>query len=474
MTSGPRLSLRLRMALLFAALAGVSLLSVGLGGVLAVREGVAPAALIGPAAVAAFGILVSSALIALLFDENVARPIGALAAALRAHAHGRLSVPLKVSSARYLADLAPAAAALCERLSTAHQGAAERLAEATAELKAEKARLSEILSEIPIAVMAVDHNHRITLYDRQTVHALGGVASLGLGRSVFRYFEETALRTAVETLKAQAGAPLQIDLPTADGAGTLPARLRLTGRGGGYIISMDVEPEVVAERPLVFDFALIDCTVQGVDPSIALSALPYVVFDTETTGLDPKRDSLVQIGAVRVLNGRMLEGEAFETLVNPCRPIPASATRVHGITAEMVASAPEPAPAVAAFHRFARAETLVAHNAPFDLAILARHADGIAFDEPVLDTVLLSAALFGAAEAHTLDAIAERLGVTIDAAARHTAMGDAVATAQVLLHMIPMLEAAGIRTLGDAQAAMRRHQRLMPQAGTLFAPPQRP
>ena len=117
-----------------------------------------------------------------------------------------------------------------------------------------------------------------------------------------------------------------------------------------------------------------------------------------------------------------------------------------------------------AFHRFAEGAVLVAHNAPFDLAFLRRHGDaaGAAFDHPVLDTVLLSAAVFGEAVPHTLDAIAERLGVALDPAARHTATGDAVATAEVLLHLLPVLEAAGVRTLGDAIAAMRRHQRLLP------------
>ena len=166
----------------------------------------------------------------------------------------------------------------------------------------------------------------------------------------------------------------------------------------------------------------------------------------------------------------MCDGEAFDTLVDPRRPIPATASRVHGITTEMVAGAPSPARAVADFHRFARGETLVAHNAPFDLAFLSRHArrGGFDFDVPVLDTVLLSAALFGESAPHGLDAIAERLGVEIGAAARHTAIGDAAATAAVLLRMIPMLQAAGIITLEDAIAAMRRHQRLMPEAQALF------
>lgn len=458
------------MALFFGALAALALVSVLLGALLAVRQGIEPAALVGPGAVAAFGILVSAALVALLFDENVARPIDQLAAALRARAHGKVSAPLDARDARHLADLAPAAAAVCDRLAELDRSVEAHLAEVTADLQAEKAQLSEILSEIPVAVMAVDHNHRITLYDRQCAHVLGGVATLGLGRSLFRYFDEAALRAAVSRLDREPGTVVEETLPTADGAFTVPTRLRRTGRRDGYVLFMEVAEEVVAERPLVFDFRLLDRPGRGADYAAALSALPFVVFDTETTGLEPARDEIVQIGAVRLLNGRLVEGEAFDTLVDPGRPIPGTASRVHGITAAMVAGAPDPATAVAAFHRFARAETLVAHNAPFDLHFLARHArrGGYDFDVPVLDTVLLSAALFGESAPHSLDAIAARLGVAIDASARHTAMGDAIATASVLLRMLPMLAAAGIVTLGDAMEAMRRHQRLMPEAQDLF------
>ncbi len=130
----------------------------------------------------------------------------------------------------------------------------------------------------------------------------------------------------------------------------------------------------------------------------------------------------------------------------------------------MVGDAPDPVTALRRLHGFARDAVLVAHNAPFDLAFLKRHeaALGQVFDNPVLDTVLLSAVVYGQTETHTLDAIAERLCVRIDGAARHTATGDAIATAEVLVRLLPVLEARGIRTFGEAIAAMRRHARLLP------------
>lgn len=194
-----------------------------------------------------------------------------------------------------------------------------------------------------------------------------------------------------------------------------------------------------------------------------LTDLGFVVFDTETTGLAPRGgDEIVQIAGVRLLNGRLLTGEAFETLVDPGRPVPPAASAVHGITDAMLAGAPDIATAGRRFHDFCEGSVLVAHNAPFDLAFLRLKEDRIGrrFDHPALCTVLLSAAVFEHTGQHTLDALADRLGVTIPAAHRHTAMGDAMATARIFLHMLEVMQGRGIRTLGDAIEAGRRMTRI--------------
>jgi DNA polymerase-3 subunit epsilon len=187
------------------------------------------------------------------------------------------------------------------------------------------------------------------------------------------------------------------------------------------------------------------------------------VFDTETTGLEPARDELVQIAAVRVVNGRVIAGEAMDTLVDPGRRIPQQARRVHGITDDQVVGAPAIPDAVARFHGFAQDAVLVAHNAPFDLGFLKRQeaAIGARFDHPVLDTVLLSAVLFGTNEAHNLDALCQRLGIEIAAERRHTALGDAEATAAALCAMMPMLQGRGFVTLREVLRETRRYGRLL-------------
>ncbi|MFN7001892.1 MAG: exonuclease domain-containing protein [Roseinatronobacter sp.] len=217
------------------------------------------------------------------------------------------------------------------------------------------------------------------------------------------------------------------------------------------------------EREVVYDFELLSKERNAVVLESRLEDLTYVVFDTETTGLTPSSDEIVQIAAVRVVNGRRVRREVFDTLVDPQRPIPASSTEVHGITEEMIKGAPTIAEAGKRFHDFARGAVLVAHNAPFDMEFLRRHEQdiGVSFDHPVLDTVLLSAVVYGQLEQHSLDALTARLGITIPEEARHTAIGDTVATADAFLKLIPMLRSRGLETFGDVLTEVRRHGRLL-------------
>lgn len=217
-------------------------------------------------------------------------------------------------------------------------------------------------------------------------------------------------------------------------------------------------------RAVVYDFDLLSRARSAHVAETRLEDLTCVVFDTETTGLSPVGgDEIVQIAAVRLVNGRRVEGEIFNTLVNPGRTIPPGSTEVHGITDAMVADAPDISEVGARFHRFAEGAVLIAHNAPFDMAFLRRHERtiGARFDNPVLDTVLLSAVVFGQGETHSLDELAHRLGITIPEEARHTALGDTLATADAFLRMVPMLRAKGLETFGEVLAEVRKHGRLL-------------
>jgi DNA polymerase-3 subunit epsilon len=222
-------------------------------------------------------------------------------------------------------------------------------------------------------------------------------------------------------------------------------------------------PKPVA-RKVVYDFDLLSPARSDLVTGSALDRLTYVVFDSETTGLNPQAgDELVQLAAVRIVNGRRVEGEVFDTLVNPGRPIPPGSTAVHGITDAMVADAPPVTEVVRSFHKFAEGAVLIAHNAPFDMEFLRRMEGplGLRFDMPVLDTVLLSAVVYGQHEVHSLDALTHRLGITIPEEARHTAIGDTVATADAFLKLVPALKGRGIQTFGEVLTEVRKHGRLL-------------
>jgi len=223
-------------------------------------------------------------------------------------------------------------------------------------------------------------------------------------------------------------------------------------------------PRPRPSRPEFYDFDLFGQAGQNAAlDATPLSRLSCTVFDTETTGLDPGGgDDIIAIGALRIVNGRLLRQEQFERLVRPRRPVSPASFAVHGISDDMLRHQPGSAEVLAQFHRFVEDTVLVAHNAAFDLRFLRmREAEaGVAFDQPVLDTLLLSQALHPNQAEHSLEAIAARLGVAV--VGRHTALGDAIVTAEVFLRMLPLLADAGIATLGQAREAARhtRYARL--------------
>ncbi|MDO9507150.1 MAG: exonuclease domain-containing protein [Hydrogenophaga sp.] len=211
-------------------------------------------------------------------------------------------------------------------------------------------------------------------------------------------------------------------------------------------------------RPEYYDFDLFKTTEQtrSLDER-RLVDLVYTVFDTETTGLEPGQgDEIIQIGAARIVNGKLLRQECFEQLVDPRRSIPAASIPIHGIQPAMVVGQPTISEVLPAFHAFAQDTVLVAHNAAFDMRFLQlkEKSTGVVFDQPVLDTLLLSAVIHPNQDSHRLEAIAERFDVPV--IGRHTAMGDAMVTAEIFIKLIPLLAQQGIHTLGQAREAAQK------------------
>jgi DNA polymerase-3 subunit epsilon len=245
--------------------------------------------------------------------------------------------------------------------------------------------------------------------------------------------------------RAAGGGLLRLLLPTA------PEPPRLARRAP--------PPERVAAgmRPEFYDFDLFG----HLEPASGfeqqrLGALRFTVFDTETTGLDPAEDEIIAIGAVRIVNGRVLPQEIFDQLIDPGRPVSPESVRIHGITGEMLAGQPGIEAVLPRFARFSEDTVLVGHNVAFDMRFLAEKEarTGVRFGGPVLDTLLLSSVAHPDLDDHSLEAIAERLGVSV--IGRHTALGDALVTAEIFLGLVRLLEDRKVRTLGEALEASRR------------------
>ena len=216
-------------------------------------------------------------------------------------------------------------------------------------------------------------------------------------------------------------------------------------------------PVSAESRPEYYDFDLF----RVADDSRGLlgqrlADLSYTVFDTETTGVQPSAgDRIVSLGAVRIVNGRLLKQEIFDQLVDPERNVPRESTRIHGIQPAALVGQPKLREALPAFHRFCEDTVLVAHNAAFDMRFLqlAEAESGVRFNQPVLDTLLLSAVVHPHQQDHSLEAIAQRLGVPV--VGRHTAIGDALVTSEIFLRLVPLLAEHGVHTLGEALEAAR-------------------
>lgn len=177
-----------------------------------------------------------------------------------------------------------------------------------------------------------------------------------------------------------------------------------------------------------------------------------VVFDLETTGLSPERDAIVEIGALRVVDGRVVESERFETLVRPQNaagevlPIPWQARRVHGISDAMVQDAPELGQVLPEFLDFVGRSAVAAHNIGFDSSFMraAARRCGLVWAPPAeYCTVQLSRRAFPRERTHNLDVLAQRLGLTFAPGGRHRSLGDVQVTAEAFVRLMERLSVLG-------------------------------
>lgn len=169
---------------------------------------------------------------------------------------------------------------------------------------------------------------------------------------------------------------------------------------------------------------------------LSLGLDEYVVFDLETTGLSPwGGDEIIEIGAMKVFGDQVDEENVFHSLVNPKRLIPAEATRVNGISNEMVASAPTLEEVFPRFLDYVGTAWLVAQNAKFDMAFVMKSLVQFKLSRKleVYDTMLFSRRLYPSEGKHNLDMICSRLGLTVIESERHRSIGDVKLTAKAFV-----------------------------------------
>ncbi len=188
--------------------------------------------------------------------------------------------------------------------------------------------------------------------------------------------------------------------------------------------------------------------------AVPLAAVPTIVLDTETTGLNPADDRIVQIGAVRLAGGQIADDVAFDVLINPGLPIPAQSTSIHGICDADVAGAERFAAVMPRLARWHGQSLMVGYSIGFDVTVLKyeheRH--GLAWARPrTLDVRQLFELVVPNLPVSSLEAAADWLEV--DVSARHTAVGDAVTTAKVYLALLPLLAKAGHQSLAQVERA---------------------
>ena len=173
----------------------------------------------------------------------------------------------------------------------------------------------------------------------------------------------------------------------------------------------------------------------------------YVVFDIETTGLVTSCDSLTEIGAVKIRDGKITE--RFSEFINPGRPIPRKIQELTHITDDIVRDAPQIGEVLPRFMEFCAGAVLVAHNSDFDISFIKKECQKLDLptDFTYMDTLELARHLFPDFKRYGLDYLSKELEVSLSQ--HHRAVYDAEATAGVLLKMFQRLEEIGVHDLNE-------------------------
>ncbi len=328
------------------------------------------------------------------------------------------------------------------------------------------ARLAAVVAAAAEGLLVMTESGLVSLINAAARQVLGAEA-VAVGTSVYAALERDRM-VEIEHRARGAGAAIAAELPLVDGR-RIEALVAPLGAHGGFVISLPHrEPGTAGE--VDHDLSLHDRPPPArVDPALpardlSLADLPVLVFDSETTGLDVASVRIVSLGAVRTHGSRLYSRVNLDCLVNPGIAIPPPSVAVHGISDAMVTAAPDFRAAWPRLEEMLDGTVVVGHSIGFDLAILKAECGraGLAWrTPPALDTALLYSALYPKEKDIGLESLAARFGIEIEG--RHTALGDALVTAEVWIALMAQLLDAGIATYGAAREFSARAGILLAQ-----------
>jgi len=319
--------------------------------------------------------------------------------------------------------------------------------------------LQSILKALTVPVVVTSPAGVVALMNGAAKH-LPGADGLSVGEPLCGPVDEASLQAAMRAA-ATPERPVSANLDITNREPLAATLVRV--QQSGVVLQFASE---AADAPLLLDYDL-----EVLDPlpepgpiaaDTPLTALPMLVLDTETTGLEVQSDRVVSIGAVRMVGDRVFRHVTFHQLCAPGRPIPPAASRVHHITDEDVANAPAFAEIWQNCLPLLQGTVMVGYNIPFDIAMLRHESQraGLAWEEPpFLDILLLAVALIDDLSNDNLEGLTDYLGV--DVHDRHNALGDSLMEAETLACLLPRLADKGGVTYGDALEFSRKAKRIL-------------
>jgi len=311
-------------------------------------------------------------------------------------------------------------------------------------------RLEEVMNALPDGVAVVTQEGLISLVNTPGRPLFGDRDSV-IGKSVFETLTRESLSEAIARAR-EAGRPVAADLYTV-WSDRLAATVALIGEEGSALLRYPAAEAASAGGE--HDLSLHDqpAAPTTVSPQTPLASLPALVIDTETTGLNPRQDRVISIGGVRLQGARLYRSWTMNLLVNPGRAIPSRTIAVHGISNSMVAGAPSFAAVAGEVIAATDGLIMIGHHVSFDIQMLRNELRtcGREWSPPYsLDVLLLYAGLFPERRSLLLEDIAAALDVAV--IGRHSALGDALTTAEIYCRLVPRLIERDITTLGAAQS----------------------